>query len=87
MSRQRRSEYSGRLFFYFKEVAAYYAVFTPLSTILGQFLADQSVNEYIVTIGNLLINGVTEYLYQRLFVFGASIDSAKAKKARAVPRI
>lgn len=68
------------------KVAAYYAVFTPLSTILGQHLVDLGVNDYIVTIGNLLINGVTEYLYQRLFVFGASIDSAASKKAAAAPR-
>lgn len=62
------------------KVAAYYAVFTPLSTLLGQRLADFGVNDYIVTIGNMLVNGVTEYLYQRLFVFGASIDTAAAKK-------
>ena len=28
----------------------------------------------------MLVNGVTEFLYQRLFVFGKSIDSAKEKE-------
>ncbi|MGN0254569.1 MAG: GtrA family protein [Chordicoccus sp.] len=60
------------------KVAAYYAVFTPVSTLLGSYLAETvGVNEYLVTLGNLLVNGVTEFLYQRFFVFGKTIDSIR----------
>ena len=60
------------------KVAAYYAVFTPLSTLLGNYLAGSLAwNEYLVTIVNMLLNFSTEFLYQRFFVFGKSLDSAK----------
>lgn len=59
------------------KVLAYYAVFTPLSTLLGHYLADTLLwNEYLVTIINMLLNFSTEFLYQRFFVFGKSIDTA-----------
>ncbi len=59
------------------KVLAYYAVFTPLSTILGDYLADTLLwNGYVVTILNMLLNFVTEFLYQRWFVFGKTIDTA-----------
>ena len=62
------------------KVAAYYCVFTPLSTILGNYLAeDLGWNEYLVTALNMVCNFVTEYLYQRFVVFGKSIDTGKAK--------
>ena len=60
------------------KVAAYYAVFTPLSTLLGNWLvAGLGWNEYLVTALNMILNFVTEFLYQRWFVFGKSIDTAK----------
>ena len=60
------------------KVACYYAVFTPLSTLLGKYLTETlGWNEYVVTILNMLINFVTEFLYQRFFVFGKSIDTAE----------
>ncbi|MCI6966291.1 GtrA family protein [bacterium] len=63
---------------------AYYAVFTPLSTLLGDYLAETlQWNEYLVTILNMVINFVTEFLYQRFFVFGKSIDSDKSASRSA----
>ena len=63
------------------KVAAYYAVFTPLSTMLGSYLADSlGWNEYLVTGLNMILNFVTEFLYQRYFVFGDSIDTAAKEK-------
>ena len=60
------------------KVAAYYAVFTPLSTLLGNWLVDTlGWNEYLATALNMILNFVTEFLYQRWFVFGKSIDTAK----------
>lgn len=58
------------------KVAAYYAVFTPLSTWLGDYLAETlHWNEYLVTALNMILNFATEFLYQRFFVFGKSIDT------------
>jgi len=63
------------------KVLAYYAVFTPVTTILGNFLAEDLLwNEYLVTIINMALNLVTEYLVQRYFVFGKTIDTNKGKK-------
>lgn len=63
------------------KVAVFYAVFTPVSTLLGNFLAeDLGWNEYLVTILNMLLNFVLEYLYDRFFVFGASIDTNQKAK-------
>ncbi len=58
------------------KVAAYYAVFTPVTTILGDRLTGTcGWNEYLVTILNMLLNFVTEYLYDRFVVFGKSLDT------------
>lgn len=63
------------------KVACYYAVFTPLSTLLEHQLAGRmGWNEYLVTAINMLLNFVTEFLYQRFFVFKDSIDTAPTKK-------
>ena len=60
------------------KVAAYYAVFTPLSTGLEHwYTAGLGWNEYLATGANMLLNFVTEFLYQRFFVFGKTIDSRK----------
>lgn len=58
------------------KVLAYYAVFTPLSTLLGHYLADTlGRNEYLVTGLNMALNFGTEFLFQRYVVFRNSIDS------------
>ena len=60
------------------KVAVYYLVFTPASTILGSYLSETAGwNEYLVTIINMLLNFVTEYLFDRFIVFGRSIDTNK----------
>ena len=57
------------------KVLAFYAVFTPATTLLGSYLADTLLwNEYLVTGINMGLNFVCEYLYQRYFVFRDSID-------------
>ena len=63
------------------KVAAYYAVFTPLSTWLEHRLTmDLGWNEYLVTAINMVLNFTTEVLYQRFFVFGKTIDTKTAEK-------
>lgn len=57
-------------------VFAYYLVFTPASTYLEHFLTDACHwNEYLVTIINMLLNFVTEFLFQRLVVYRGSVDT------------
>ena len=64
------------------KVFAYYCVFTPVSTILGNYLAETlGWNEYLVTALNMIANFVTEYLFDRFVVFRGSIDTNdRAKK-------
>ena len=61
------------------KVMLFYLVFTPLSTWWTAVLTGQSVgwNEYLVLGMTMLVNFVTEYLYDRFVVFGKSIDTAK----------
>ena len=63
------------------KVAAFYLVFTPLSTWWTAVLTEPSYslcwNEYLVLALTMIINFVTEYLYDRFFVFGKSLDTAK----------
>lgn len=67
------------------KVLGYYCVFTPLSTLLGGYLADTLLwNEYLVTLLNMLLNFVTEFLFDRFVVFGKTIDTNElAQKDRA----
>ena len=62
------------------KVVAYYAVFTPLSTILGDWLvevkfASWPASYHIVYFCTLLANFITEFLYQRYYVFRGTIDN------------
>ena len=58
------------------QVAAFYCVFAPIATIGGQFLVTNlGWNEIVVKGLTMVINLVTEYLYQRFVVFGKSIDT------------
>ncbi len=60
------------------KVAAFYVVFTPLSTALEHYYtATLGWNEYVATGLNMLLNFVTEFLYQRYFVFGKTLDTRK----------
>lgn len=67
------------------KVAAFYAVFTPVTTVAGNYLAETAHwPGILVTLLNMLCNFVLEYLYDRYFVFGKSIDTnERAKKATA----
>ena len=58
------------------KVLVFYAVFTPLSTLLGDWLAEDLLwNEYLVTGINMVLNFVLEFLYDRFYVFRDSIDT------------
>ena len=61
------------------KLTGFYAVFTPLSTWWTAVLTGPSFgwNEYFVVIVTMIINFITEYLFDRIVVFGKSIDTAK----------
>lgn len=59
------------------KVLGYYCIFTPTTTILGNFLAEDLLwNEYLVTALNMLLNLSTEYLFQRYVVYRGKVDNA-----------
>lgn len=58
------------------KVAAFYVVFTPASTLLANFLESTcGWPELLVQVLIMAINFVTEFLYQKFFVFRNSIDT------------
>lgn len=63
-------------------VALYYCVFTPVSTWLEYiFAGNLGWNEYLVTFLNMVLNMITEFLFQRFVVYRKSIDTNEwAKK-------
>ncbi len=59
-------------------VFLFYLVFTPVSTILGDYLVEKLLwNGTLVTIMNMLANFVLEYLYDKYVVFRGNIDNKK----------
>ena len=75
-------------------VALFYVVFTPLSTwwtaaLTGvnpftnaQVSAEPLVNNYVVELGTMLINFVTEFLYQKFIVYRGTIDTNRIAKKK-----
>lgn len=61
------------------KVLAYYLVFTPISVCFGQMYLVEKVglNGTLIEIIMMAINFVTEFLYQRYYVFKNSIDTSK----------
>ena len=57
-------------------VLLFYAIFTPLSTILGELAENNNVNEYIILAITMVSNFILEYLYTRFIVYRNSCDTA-----------
>ena len=58
------------------KVFLFYLVFTPSSTLFGNYLVSSlKWNEYLVTGINMLLNFILEYLYDKFYVFKGSIDT------------
>ena len=56
-------------------VALFYAVFTPVSTWWGHALTTAGWNDFLVLAGTMVVNFVTEFLYQRFVVYRNCIDT------------
>ncbi len=69
------------------KVFGYYLVFTPVSVILGNYFtakyAHFSAIEYIVLGITMVINMVTEFLFQKFVVFRNAENTAVSKKKKA----
>ena len=62
-------------------VFLFYLVFTPTSTLLGNYLAENlHWNDFLVTALNMLANFVLEYLYDKYIVFKDTIDTKEKSK-------
>ena len=60
------------------KVAIFYTIFTPVSTIAGNYLAENlGWNDILVTLLNMACNFILEYLYDKYVVFRGSIDTKK----------
>ncbi len=57
------------------KVAGFYAVFTPVSTWLGQLAESGGVNEYIVFVVTILSNFVLEFLFCKFVVYRHTEDT------------
>ena len=56
-------------------VALFYLFFTPASTWLEGALTGKGWNGYLVTVLNMVLNFILEFLYDRFVVFRDSIDT------------
>ena len=60
------------------QVALFYCIFTPVTTVLGNYLAETLLwNEYLVTGINMALNLSTEYVYDRFVVFKDTINTSE----------
>ena len=57
------------------KVFGYYLVFTPLSTWWGETLTQAGWNAYIVLLGTMATNLITEFLFARFVVYRDSINT------------
>ena len=65
-------------------VFAFYLVFTPATTILGNYLAETlHWNEYLVTGINMALNLTLEYLYDTFIVYRGDMDNNDVAKKDA----
>ncbi len=64
-------------------VFAFYIVFTPASTLLGNYLAETLMwNEYVVTGINMALNLSLEYLYDTFIVYRNDMDNNDIAKRK-----
>lgn len=62
------------------EVFIFYLIFTPVSTVLGNYLVEiLGWNDTIVTLLNMLANFILEFLYDKYVVFRGSIDTKEKR--------
>ncbi|MDD6188774.1 MAG: GtrA family protein [Clostridiales bacterium] len=63
------------------KVFGYYLVFTPLSAWLGQLAENAGVNEYIILVVTMLVNFVTEFLFNKFVVYRGQENTREKKSS------
>ena len=66
-------------------VLAFYAVFTPVSTILGNLAETSGVNEYLVLAVTMVANFLLEFVYCRYVVYRKTCDTMPEKQKKDKP--
>lgn len=66
------------------KVFGYYCVFTPLSTLWGQGLENLGWNEYIILLGTMATNLISEFLFTRFVVYRNSMNTNDLAKRQAM---
>lgn len=61
-------------------VFLYYLVFTPLSTFWGSWMEKIGITGIAVTAFSMIVNFVTEFLYQKFVVFNPTLFKRREKK-------
>jgi len=64
-------------------VALFYVVFTPASAWWGTALEKAGVHDWVIEVINLLVNFVTEFLYQKFVVYRNSCDTNELAKKKS----
>lgn len=60
----------------------FYAIFTPVTMIAGNYCDKVGINHYIILFSTMLLNLITEFLYQRFYTFKDGLDTnSNAQKA------
>ncbi len=66
------------------KVFGYYCVFTPITTLGGQYLESAlGWNGNLVTLINMVLNLITEFLFCRFVVYRSTIDTNELAKKKA----
>lgn len=68
-------------------VLCYYAVFTPASTAWGYAMEKAGVPGVLVTVFSMVVNFVTEFLWQKFVVFRNSENSAVDQEEQTFKKI
>jgi putative flippase GtrA len=63
-------------------ILAFYAVFTPVSTVLGNLAETNGVNEYLVLAITMVVNFLLEFVYCRYVVYRKTCDTMPEKKKK-----
>ena len=65
------------------QVAGFYLVFTPLTTVFSVWALSVGLEEFIIKAITMLLNLLLEYLFCRYVVFRKTIDTAEPTKSKA----
>lgn len=58
------------------KIAMFYVVFTSVTTILGHYITENGVNDYIVLGVTMVSNLILEFIYTKYYVYKDQINTA-----------